>query len=186
MNNKEKVRGIYFFVLLTTICFAGCVESYQKQVQRRWNENLANRRAIADNFRNSGVGLLSTQQLNVLLTSPDLKTTPKELEMLIPAEWDLKKGTPSREEIMTDLWDRYRHCKKDRPRLSETVTAKSWREEYLEFTSCVLWIYDESKHFDEPLGCVRLFVTYIFFVEDSEILGTAGFVSHEPFLGRQK
>jgi len=176
-------------------CFAGCYESAEIWEQKWWNKDLSRAHTVEYEFRDSGAPLLTTEQLIALIGVPDYQMTSAGLEVCIPEDRPLLEGLSYREWHMKELWDSYRRCKEQRRGDSKIITAETWRDSP-EFNECLLWIYDESLHFSKPLHsgdwlyclfCGKWgFSVEIYFVEDSQVVGTHHTYTNKPLLMKEK
>jgi len=178
-------------------CFAGCYRSSEILEQEGWHEDLSRAHTVEYEFRDSGAPLLATEQLITLVGEPDYKITPAEFEERMPEDKPLMEGLSYCEWHMERLWQSYRRCKKQRRGDSKIITAETWRDSP-EFNECLLWIYDESLHFSKPLHsndwlhclfCGKWgFSVEIYFVEDSQVVGTHHFYTYtnKPLLMKEK
>lgn len=181
---------------IATIFLAGCRKySYEATKQEYWHKDHLRASIVEDQFRTYGAPLLVTEQLITLIREPDYKMTPAELEMHIPEDRPLIEGLNYREWHMKELWDSYRRDKEQRQGSSKVITAETWRDSP-EFNECLLWIYDESLHFSKPLHsddwlhclfCGKWgFLVYIFFVEDSQVVGQDSIHIYQPWFVKEK
>lgn len=176
-------------------CFAGCKYSYETTKQGFWEKDHLRASIVEDSFRSRGAPLLVTEQLITLIGEPDYKMTPAEFEGRIPKDKPSIENLSYREWHMRELWESYGRCKEDRRGDSKMITGDGWRDSQ-EFNECLLWVYDESLHFKKPLHsgdwlyslfcCEPAFWVHIFFVEDSQIVGSHSTSSSKAFFRKEK
>jgi len=180
---------------IAAISLAGCNYSYETTKQGYWHRDHLRASIVEDSFRDRGAPLLVTEQLITLVGEPDYKITPAEFEERMPEDKPLIEGLSYCEWHMERLWQSYRRCKKQRRGDSKIITAETWRDSP-EFNECLLWIYDESLHFSKPLHsndwlhclfCGKWgFSVEIYFVEDSQVVGTHHTYTNKPLLMKEK
>ncbi len=176
---------------IATIFLTGCNYSYETTKQGYWDRDHLRASIVESLFRSYGAPLLVTEQLITLIREPDYKMTPAVFEERIPKD----KPSIMGEWHMQEVWYSYRRCKGERRDSSEVVTAETWRVSP-EFNKCLLWVYDESLHFKKPLHsgnwlrtlcCGKpKFSVNIFFVEDSQVVGSHSIGSTKPFFMKEK
>ncbi len=175
-------RIFYCLISLTFLCLDGCYDSPQISKQKIWNEKLDTAAKVTNIFRYDNVPLLSTEQLISLVGQPDYKVKPSEFETLLNPNIDVS----IREYTMNEIWRMYLVFKKN-----PLLKKDKWQNS-AEFTDCILWIYDESKHFQKPLpkeffaGLKPGFNTNIFFFENSNCLGYKHFMNYVPLLDSRR
>ena len=175
------------FMLLALFCFSGCYDSPEILNQKFFREGLSRATDIVSNFHYDNAQSLSKEQLISLVGEPDFKVRPLDFEVLVDSNIAIMKTLTSREYIMSELWSDYLRYKPKKGPYATVRQKDEWRNS-VEFANCMLWVYDESKHFRKPLPkelfcCLKPgFITYVFFIENSFCIGYSPFETYVPLL----
>ena len=171
---------IIILLIVSIFGLTGCYDSPEVSRQKLWNESLYKAANVEYQFRDDDASLLLAEQLISLVGEPDYKMLPIEFEKLLPEDEPSIEGLSYREWHMLEIWNSYRRDKGQYRFYVKEMYVGKWRDA-LDFSKCMLWIYDESLHFKKPLYsgdilycwfCMKPhFTTRIFFIEDSVVVG---------------
>jgi hypothetical protein len=160
------MKKIILIGIVLPLGLCGCTDTRINLAQRNWNGRFSSASVTISNLERYNAPPLLTSQLGALLGEPDYQVFPKEFASSLKKE--------HREDVMQCLWWEYRYWKLGRSHAYMTTLTGSWRSDG-EFKKVLCWVYEERKHFSEPLpSCIGpepMFRTYVFFIEGKNVVG---------------
>jgi len=161
-------KVLYAGIILMAFCLQGCCPSGPWQ-QQMWHDDMRSGTHAVEICRERGAPFLVDKQLVAMVGESDYKLYPEELELMMTAD------DSDREWTLNQLYQVYCIFKKERSGLSNYCKESSWRESE-SFKQCMLWLYDETVHFNKPLPFCPFcaydgFVCHFFLLEGSDVIG---------------
>ena len=179
---------IFCVTILFWFYLQGCCQTPPKQYD--WHQRRINASGMIEHFRSKKAPSLDTEQLVALVGEPDLILSPPELARDLVT---LHEDTSYRTKVMSEICTAY--CQTEGGRSSSVCDLQcgdgKWKD-YSEFKNCILWLYDESKHFKQPFNhdnpwCAQVgFTCEVFFVKDSNVIGSWPITHWEPLYYGEK
>jgi hypothetical protein len=168
--------------MLHLICLSGCSRIPQKQLN--WDNDLANVKIITSSLSEKKEPLLLTNQITALVGKPDYIVTPVEYKELMVAEHSYK------ERVLSMICEEYCRARRGLPQYdcSDFCRNGMWKNNK-DFNDCVLWLYDESIHFDKPISdyyCRHVqpgFICWVLIVKDSKVMAILPISGGNPVRG---
>ena len=163
MRHEVHVGAVTILLLPAAWLALGC----ESASQGRWLERLAEVTASVHTLaRSERTHLLDTTQLRVLLGNPDYDMTAKDLLSAL--------SESHREPVMARVRQRYQDV--------ISGMSENERRSLPRLEDCLLYIYDESRHFPRPnrypfdyFG----FTAVVFFVPDNKAVGVCPVIHWE-------
>jgi len=116
---------------------------------------------------------VSKDELTDELGNPDSIIGPQELYGILS-----DKDASYADMVLRKLWEAYQRVTPD-VSLDVGMQGNARWQDCSAFKSGVLWIYDESKHFDKPIvwgwNTRTGFTSIVFYIEEQHVLYTLGF-----------
>jgi hypothetical protein len=158
-------------IILMTFCLQGCCPKGPWQ-QELWHNDMRMGTHAVEICRERGVPFIVDKQLVAMVREPDYKLHPEELQLMMTVDDSYKEHTMKR------LYERYCRIQGEKSDLNNNCKESNWRKSE-GFKQCMLWLYDETVHFNKPLPeCAFCayghFVCYIFLLEGQDVIGESG------------
>lgn len=178
MKNMRSA-GYLLLTLLTIPLFMvanGCYWA-QPPAQKQWHSNLWGCHLEVGEVLDKG-HIIQSQWLEERLGTPDYQLEVQELERIL-----LKQKSQHCSRTMDIIWTEYRSLKQQEPKDVKSGSAAQ-RSKCRDFDECLLWLYDESVHFEKPLvwgwNSNLGFSCYAFLLEDSQVVGSTAVEFWDP------
>ncbi len=165
----KKQKIIASIILFALFCLYGCCRIPPEQEE--WHRRRLKANGIVQRSLDKRAALTS-EQLIAIVGEPDLIVDFDELQAI------LSDDSNYRNRVMSDICYFYCRVEKYHDECNYLRKDEKWTD-YKEVQNCDLWLYDESQHFRKPPDsccpfCAKVgFTCIIFFVEDSQVIGSS-------------